>query len=434
MSHVLTARAALVDGRWREQVALTVHNGHIAGIQPLPAGHPPADDLLVPAFANVHSHAFQWDLRGDTHRLHPDRAEDDFWSWRQAMYARAARLDAPTVQRIATELYRTLRSLGWSAVAEFHYLHHENAEQAPGASIAMALAHARAAESAGIRLTLVPVAYHRAGAGRPPEGAQRRFSFGEVGAFLRYVDALDEALAPRGVVVGVGAHSVRAVPASWLRPIADWARSHRRPLHIHVAEQRRELEECRLEHGCSPIALLDREGFLGRDTVLVHATHLSDADVERIASSGSTVCVCPSTERDLGDGLVRAQDLLHAGVPLCVGTDSHTEVCARQELALLELHERLRIERRNALAWPARERWRPAESLVEAGAVHGMRALGRAPATLLPGTSADFLRIRPGRVFRDPADALDRWLLAAAGGALIQTWVDGVPDRAAPGE
>ncbi|TVQ95859.1 MAG: formimidoylglutamate deiminase [Deltaproteobacteria bacterium] len=421
---LLPVRAALVDGRWIPRVTLHLRDGHIENHSATPHDTSPVADLAIPALHNAHSHAFQWAMRGDTHLLHPDRPHDDFWSWREAMYHHALHLTPDRVHDIALDLYRTLRQQGWCSVAEFHYLHHEDPDR-PGQGWTFASALARAARRAGIHLTLVPVAYHRAGAGRPATGAQRRFAFPSVASFLACADQLHQQLRPLGARVAIGAHSVRAVPADWLRPIAQWAHTQDTPLHIHVAEQRRELQECHDEHGRSPIALLRDHGFLSPRTVLVHATHLSDDDLDIIARSGATVCVCPSTERDLGDGLVRARDLLHRDVPLCVGTDSHTHVDALGELALLELHERLRLERRNALTHPERGLLRPAQTLLNAGIVHGARAVGLPHASLEPGSPADLLLLDAPAAHTDPARALDRLLFAARSGRIRETLVAG---------
>ena len=287
---------------------------------------------MIPAMVNVHSHAFQRDLRGVGERS--ARPDDDFWSWREAMYALAARLDSESMRDVAGRVYREMAAAGYGAVGEFHYVH-------DGAN-AMAVALAEAAVEAGLRIVLLPAAYAR--------GGHPRFRDPDVGAFLARVDALREWAAGRdGVSVGVAAHSVRAVPESWLRAIGAYAGSTRLVRHVHASEQPRELEECQAEHGCSPIELLDRTGFLSDVTTVVHGIHVSERDIELLAAAGAIVASCPTTEGNLGDGVFPALAYRDAGVRLAIGSDSNVVVDPFEEVRELETGARRERRTRHAL-------------------------------------------------------------------------------------
>jgi len=310
----------------------------------------------VPAMVNVHSHAFQRDMRGAAERISAASATDDFWSWRQAMFAAVAELDPDSMHRIALAVYREMVDAGYGTVGEFHYVHHQPDGTPYGEPNAMAIAVAEAAREAGLEIVLLPAAYHRNGwrdgADVPPEPGQRRFCDADVETFLARVDALRDWAANRsGVSVGIAAHSVRAVPAPWLSAIARYAEEHGLVRHVHAQEQPRELEQCQAEHGCSPIELLEQNGFLGSQTTVVHAIHVSDRDVELLARAGSIVAACPTTEANLGDGFLPAPRYRDAGVRLTIGSDSNVRVDPFEETRELEtIARRLGISRDALLA------------------------------------------------------------------------------------
>jgi len=300
-----------------------------------------AAPVTIPAMVSAHSHAFQRDLRGIGERR-SQAAGDDFWSWRHAMYALAGALDPDAMHAAALRTYTEMVAAGYGAVGEFHYVHHQ-ADGTPYAQPnAMADAVAAAAREAGIACVLLPAAYARAGYGRAPEGGQRRFYDPDVESFLARVDALEH---PHGIA----AHSVRAVPADWLEAIAAYADAHDLVRHVHASEQPRELEECRAEHGCSPIELLERTGFLGQRTSVVHGIHVSERDVELLARSGTTVVSCPTTEGNLGDGFPPALAYRDAGVPLAIGTDENLVLDPFEEVRELETLARRERRTRDAL-------------------------------------------------------------------------------------
>jgi formimidoylglutamate deiminase len=322
----------------------------------------------VPAMANAHSHAFQRGLRGRAER---PTGDDDFWSWREAMYALAGELDPDSIERVSLETYREMAAAGYGAVGEFHYVHHRPDGSPYEDPNAMAKAVARAARAAGLEVVLLPAAYARGGPGREPEPRQRRFCDATVAEFLARVDAL-RAWADdgnEGVTVGVAAHSARAVPADWLEAIAEWSEEHGAVRHVHAAEQPREVEEVRAEHGCSPIELLERTGFLGPRASVVHAIHVEPRDVELLAASGTTVVSCPTTEGNLGDGYPPLLAFRDAGVPLAIGSDSQVRIDPFEEARELETLARREGRTRHALLAASGDLW---ADLCRAGA----RSLG----------------------------------------------------------
>jgi formimidoylglutamate deiminase len=321
-----------------------------------------APRLTVAAMPNAHSHAFQRDLRGIAERPAPAAQQrDDFWSWREAMFALAGALEPGSMRSVAEAVYREMRAAGYGTVGEFHYVHHRPDGTPYEEPNVLATTVAEAAEAAGLGIVLLPAAYHRNGwdgADRPPHGGQVRFCDPTVEAFLERVDALRAWAAPRpGVRVGVAAHSIRAVPASWLEAIAAYAEEHGLVRHVHASEQRRELAECEAEHGCSPIELLHRTGFLGPRTSVIHAIHVSPADVARLAGSDSIVVSCPTTEGNLGDGYLPALAYRDAGVRLAIGSDSQARVDPFEELRELETLARREQQGRYGLLAAAGDLW-----------------------------------------------------------------------------
>ncbi len=291
---------------------------------------------------NVHSHAFQRDLRGSGERSEP---EADFWSWREEMYRLADALEPDSMREVAGRVYAEMAAAGFGAVGEFHYVHHRPDGTPYEEPNAMALAVAEAAVAAGLAMVLLPAAYAR--------GGHARFRDATVEDFLARVDALRLA----GHAVGVAAHSVRAVPADWLREIARYSDAHGLVRHVHAHEQPRELEECQAEHGCSPIELLDRTGFLSDRATIVHGIHVSERDVALLAEAGAIVATCPTTEGNLGDGHFPAPAYRDAGVRLAIGSDSNVVVDPFEELRELETGARRELRGRHALLAAAGDLW-----------------------------------------------------------------------------
>ena len=328
-----------------------------------------AGRYAIAAMPNAHSHAFQRRLRGVGERPAGAAARDDFWSWREAMYRLAESLDPGSMHEAAAATFDEMVRGGYGAVGEFHYVHHQPDGTPYDDPNEMAIAVAEAAIAEGLRIVLIPVAYARAGwdgADLEPQGAQRRFCDPDVETFLTRLDRLRIWAAERAEVeVGVAAHSVRAVPSTWLERIAAYADERGIVRHVHASEQRREVEACRAEHGCSPIALLARTGFLGPRTSVVHGIHVDEQDVSLMASTRTIVITCPTTEGNLGDGHFPAVAYRDAGVRIAIGSDSQVRVDPFEEARELETGARRHGETREGLLSASGDLW---AELVASGA------------------------------------------------------------------
>jgi formiminoglutamate deiminase len=347
------------------------------GVKRAPRGATTLHGLVLPGLANVHSHAFHRALRG---RSIP--SEGTFWTWRTGMYAVAERLDPDRLLSLARATYAEMALAGITCVGEFHYVHHREGGKPYADPNAMSAALAQAAEEAGLRLTLLDTCYLSAGFGEPVAGVQERFSDGSVEDWAERVSAFHPG---EHVRVGAAVHSVRAVPADAATAVAEWARSRSAPLHVHVSEQPSENTTCEGAYGLSPTAWLSERGVLGAGTTAVHATHVSDADLDLLVSSGTGVCLCPTTERELADGIGASGRMHAAAVPLSVGTDSQTVIDLLEEARLVEQHERLRTGTRG--------HWSAAELLTVATA-NGHHALGWPEAgRIAVGAVADLIAV-----------------------------------------
>jgi formiminoglutamate deiminase len=388
-------------------VRVVVDEGRITAVESAPpaTGDRRLPGVVLPGFANAHSHAFHRALRGRTHD-----SGGTFWTWRERMYAVAARLDPDRYLALARATYAEMALAGVTCVGEFHYLHH-----APGGlpyddPNAMGEALVQAAADAGIRLTLLDTCYLAGGldgAGhRPLDPTQQRFSDGDADAWAARVGALPER---PGLRIGAAVHSVRAVPAKALPTVVAAAAG--RPLHVHLSEQPAENAACLAHYGRTPAALLGEHGVLGPDTTAVHATHLTDDDVALLGSTGTAVCACPSTEADLADGVGPFRRLRDAGSPLCLGSDQHALTDLLGEARLLEAHDRL--------ASGERGRFGPVDL---GGALTRHRALGWPDAgRIAPGHRADLVAVAADTV--RTAGCAPEQIVMAAGAADVRTVV-----------
>jgi formiminoglutamate deiminase len=291
------------------------------------------------------------------------------------MYSIAQRLDPESLFEISRLAFRELRSAGVYTVGEFHYVHHQSDGTPYGERTILSDRVIAAARIEGLRIALLRVAYHRAGPSRVAEPAQRRFCDPDADHVLRDVDALRARYAGDPFVrIGIAPHSVRAVPPSWLAPLRDYAETYRLPLHIHVAEQQRETEECLLETRRRPLELLADHGILGPRFVAVHATHLAPHEARLLGSARAFACICATSERDLGDGLPNIGALRAGGVRLCTGIDSHVLTDPFDDLRSLETHERLRTKTR--ITFQPSDGRAPAEQLWREGSLEGAMACG----------------------------------------------------------
>jgi formimidoylglutamate deiminase len=349
-----------------------------------------AGKALLPGFVNAHSHSFQRLIRG--------RAESraisgrDFWSWRNTMYQAAAKLSPEDVYDVARMCFLEMARAGITTVGEFHYLH--NAPDGRPYDDPNLLAHRviGAAKSVGLRIVLLRSAYLRSGYQLPSDPGQRRF-FEQAGAFLSNIASLRAAYAADSAEVsfGVAPHSIRAVPLEELREIVSWARSNCLPIHMHVAEQIAENNACQQEYGYTPVDLLAREGLLGKDFVAVHAIHLSSHEISALAVARAIVCSCPTTERNLGDGIVPVDALMRLGVHHALGSDSQAQIDSLEDARELDYHLRLSQQQRAVLdqidGIPIASR------LFDCATIHGAQALGVQAGSLALGEYGDMVSI-----------------------------------------
>jgi formiminoglutamate deiminase len=378
-------RAWLGPGRLVSGAVVEVEGTHIAAVneavQPPPAAVR-LDGLTVPGFANCHSHAFHRALRG-----HTQTGRGTFWTWREQMYHVAARLDPDRYYALAHATYLEMALAGVTAVGEFHYLHHAVDGTRYSDPNAMSQAVIAAARDAGLRIALLDTCYLSAGFGRSPEGVQRRFSDGTADSWASRVAELGTCPDP-GVVVGAAIHSVRAVPVEQLGTVATALPDA--PLHVHLSEQVAENEACVAATGRTPTQLLADHAVLHERTSVVHATHLTGEDVTMLGAAGCYADFCPTTERDLADGIGPARELQAAGTTITLGSDSHAVIDMHEEMRALELDERLATQERG--------HWR-AEQLLSAATEDGHRSLGFADAgRIAPGQWADLVTLDTGSV------------------------------------
>jgi formiminoglutamate deiminase len=426
MTTYLLERALLPTGV-ADEVLVTVEGGRFAEISPVDRGFTrltaeiPAVDrgfplstgeitrlpgLTIPGLANCHSHAFHRALRGRTQR---DRGT--FWTWREQMYGVAARLTPDTYFALALATYREMAAAGIASVGEFHYLHHQPDGTPYDDPNAMGNALIEAAKQAGIRITLLDTCYLSSGFGKPPEGPQIRYSDGDAEQWAARVDVLT---APEHARIGAAIHSVRAVPRDQLPIVAR----HGGPLHVHLSEQRAENEQCQAAYGATPTRVLHDAGALTSRTSLVHATHLTDTDIALIGGESSYANFCPTTERDLGDGIGPSRQLYDAGARLTLGSDSHAVIDLFEEMRAVELDERLATEQRGH--WTAGD-------LIKAATSTGHQSLGWADAGRIEvGQRADLVTIDTAtpRTAGTGADA-HTVVFAATSADITQVVVDG---------
>ena len=428
----LFAEHALLPSGWARDVLLqwdasgqllTVASGSTQG------GAPRAPGPLLPGMPNLHSHAFQRAFAG----LAEYRAEsqDSFWSWRDLMYRFAAHITPESLETIATWLYVEMLEAGYSSVCEFHYLHHDQSGQPYADDAELAHALLRAAQTAGIGLTLLPVLYQTSGfGGQAPRSAQARF-IRSTDNMLSLLQRLTPAVQAQGAVLGLAPHSLRAVPQDSLREAVAGitALNAQAPIHIHIAEQTQEVQDCIAWSGQRPVQwLLDHVPVDAR-WCLVHATHMKPFEYAAAARTGAVAGLCPSTEANLGDGLFDMQQWLAHGGAWGVGSDSHACVNAAEELMLLEYGQRLALRQRNVLASSAHAQVATAMTLQAVAG--GAQAAGRAVAGLAVGQQADMLALDAQHVALAGLDVEN--MLAAhvfasqRSSALHSLWVAGVP-------
>jgi formimidoylglutamate deiminase len=385
------------------------------------------DRLLVPGLVNGHSHAFQRHLRGRVEVRDSSAPQDDFWSWREAMYAAAEALDPRGMREVAEECFDAGRRAGYTTVGEFHYVHHRQDGTPYEEPNELALAVIAAARSVGVRIVLLLAAYARGGAGRGPAPEQRRFCDRSAEAYLDRVERLAAEVAGDPLVtVGYAPHSLRAVPREWLTMIAAHASGTGYPVHIHAAEQPREIEESVEEFGLHPIEHLYDCGLLGDRTTVVHATHVLPRELDLLGETETTVCACPTTEANLGDGFPPAEELWKRGVRVSFGADSNVRLDPFEEARETEGCARRQSGRRNVLVDDGDAG--PAPSLWRCLTVHGAHSLGLAAPGVTEGAPADLaaLDLQHPDIRGVAPEHLAAAVLFSGTGALVrETWVAG---------
>jgi len=414
-------RAALLPGGWARDVLVTIEAGRIVAVTPGLAPPPGAEchAIGIPGLPNLHSHAFQRAIAGRTERRGP--GEDSFWSWRDAMYRAIGAMTPDETEAVAAMAYAEMLESGLTRVGEFHYLHHAP-DGAPYAELAeMAFRIAAAAAETGIRLTLLPVFYAHAGfGGLPPAPGQRRFA-GDLDGFARLLEGGARAVAPlEGAVLGVAPHSLRAVTPEELRAVAAMRPGH--PVHIHAAEQTREVEDCLAWSGMRPVRWLLENAAPDARWCVVHATHMDPGETAALARSGAVAGLCPVTEANLGDGVFDAAGWGEAGGAWGIGTDSNVAIAGNGELRMLEYSQRLARRGRNLMA-PA-PGTSTGRALLDSALSGGARALGAPAPALAPGAPADLVALLPAPGL-DEDEALDHWVFAAPDRGVDRVWCGG---------
>ncbi len=366
---------------WRENWGVAWENGFITEMGPA-QGAVQSHKALLPGLVNSHSHAFQRLIRGSTEYRHPERSSDDFWSWRELMYQAALLPNPDQLESVARLLYLEMVESGITCVGEFHYQHHQSDGSPYANPDEMALRLVAAARWAGLEIVLLRCAYARSGYQVPPNPRQIRF----LDSHWEDCAGAVERLRTQGIAVGVAPHSVRAVPLDWLGPLCGWARSQNLPVHMHVSEQPLEIEQCLAETGLRPVQWLARQGILGADFTAVHAIHLGADEIQSLGQSH--ICSCPTTERNLGDGIVPALQLRQAGSAFTLGSDSQCQIDLWEDARQLDYHLRLLHQQRAVLDQPAGQL---EAALMSACSLGGASSLAQPCGLIEVGRRADFV-------------------------------------------
>ena len=420
----LLLEAALLPTGWAENVALDIEDGWIRAARPgaAPEGRETLHGITLPGLPNLHSHSFQRAMAGLAETRGP--SSDSFWTWRQIMYGFLGPLTPEDVEAIAAFAAMEMLEAGYTALVEFHYLHHDLSGRAYANPAELGARIAAAAGETGIGLTLLPVLYSHGGFGaQPPTPGQARF-VNDTDAYARLLDASAAALAPlEDAVLGMAPHSLRAVSPDGLQRMLALRQDG--PIHIHVAEQVKEVEDCLAWSGQRPVDWLLSHAPVDARWCLIHATHLDAAEVDALAATGAVAGLCPITEANLGDGVFEAPRFLAAGGRIGVGSDSNVEITASGELRLLEYSQRLARRGRNLLA--AQPGASTGRSLYDAALSGGAQAAGRKLGRIEPGHRADLVvldRAHPALASMQGDGWLDAYVFSA-GQAVVESVVVG---------
>ncbi|MGA9573655.1 MAG: formimidoylglutamate deiminase [Lysobacterales bacterium] len=423
----LYCKTLMQGDQWRRGVVLDLaQDGIIKSIEhALPqSADVVINGIVVPGMPNAHSHSFQRLIAGLTGPR--GRQTDSFWSWRDAMYRTANRITPDQFGAVAQWVFIEMLKAGYTSCAEFHYVHHQPGGAAYADPAEMSMHLFTAASVSGIALTLLPVLYCTSGFGKHGVSEEQKRFANTPDQYLRLLEICKSAIRdkPR-IELGMAPHSLRAVPASVLHEVLQCWQDRQSPVHIHIAEQPAEIEACLKHLGARPVEFLLDQFAVDQRWCLVHATHMSQAELRRAAESKATAGLCPTTEADLGDGVFRTAEWLKAGGGFAIGSDSNIRISVTEELRTLEYNERLGSGRRNVLTTAGSNCGR---FLYQHAAEAGATALGQSIGRLQPGFRADFLELDDNHEMlagRDPDQALDSWIFAGDGAMLNSVWVAG---------
>ena len=418
MRHLIPDAVWTPDGL-KKGWQVSIDEGVIVAVGPASAeergGERLAGKLLLPGLVNAHSHAFQRAFRGHVQWTRSD--DDSFWTWRDAMYGQANRLSPEGIEAVSALAFLEMAEAGVTEVGEFHYLHHQPDGTRYADPDELGRRVIAAALRVGIRITLLRVAYASSSPGEPLNPDQRRFGDSSPDEVLGAAERLSAHPDPR-VSVGIAPHSIRAVPLEWMPELATFTG----PIHTHVSEQPAEVRASLEAYGGSPLHLLDQQGLVSDRFTAVHMTFPEPGDAAILRARGARICVCPSTELDLGDGFLPLE--LRKGIELCVGSDSHAQIDLFHEARALELHGRALANRRHILT-PVGERHGLAEALLQAATRSGARALGRDGHAVQVGASADLIAVQLDRPAAQGVPALEAAAFNANPDWVEDVWVGG---------
>jgi formimidoylglutamate deiminase len=421
---------ALLPQGWADNVTIAVSpEGLIAAVSANEADqHDPATaGFAIPGMANVHAHAHQRAMAGLAEIS--SAGTDSFWTWRETMYGFALAMQPPELEAVAAQLYMEALMAGFTSIGEFQYLHHEPDGSRYAQPAELSLRCLSAAATTGIAITILPTFYRYAGLlNRPPAASQRRF-INDAAGYLGIVRDVDtEVRKHSNARLGISPHSLRAVAADELREVIQEFDSiqPRGPIHIHAAEQSREVEECLTATGKRPVEFLLANFELSQRWCVIHATHMKDAETEKLAASGAIAGLCPTTEANLGDGIFNAREFREKGGMIGIGSDSNITVSAAEELRQLEYSQRLRLQMRNVLAGgPNRSTGR---ALFDAASDGGARALGQPQGAIAPGLRADIVVLddqHPALIGRAGDSIIDSWIFSGGNGCVKDVFAAG---------
>lgn len=427
IDHEIPCRTVLTPGGWTGPAVIRIdQEGIIVSVSPL-SGRSPAKTLagpVLPGMPNLHSHAFQRQMAGLAEAGAGD--QDNFWTWREAMYRLAGRVTPSQLRSIAAWLQVEMLESGFTSCAEFHYLHHQPGGQPYDNPAELSQSLFGACEDSGIAMTLLPVLYCRAGFSAPGVSDRQRRFFNSPDQYLDLLDACGKLIRPGSIhALGIAPHSLRAVSPDQLRAVLDAPGIGELPVHIHIAEQLAEVEQCLESLKARPVEWLLRNAPVGPRWCLVHATHMERGELGEAAATGAVAGLCPSTEADLGDGFFDAGAWMEAGGRFGIGSDSNLRVSASEELRLLEFGCRLRLQRRNVLAEAGMSCGR---TLYHAAAMGGAAALGQNVGRIEPGARADLIELddsHPLLEGREDDAVVDSWVFAGGREMVRAVWVAG---------